>query len=209
MRAIAALVQEHAADRGDRCIGAGTLSHGGAYEHMDGNSTTEDDGFTQFVVTARPGLRRSAYLLCGDWHEAEDLTQNALLAVLRRWDKLRWPDAAAGYARAAMYRIFISERRHVRWRLETTHAEVPEPDRASADGDGDGDGSENSIADRIVLLEALGRLPPRQRAAVMLRYIEDLDVTRTAEILECEPSTIRSQTARALATMRLVMTNHR
>jgi RNA polymerase sigma-70 factor (sigma-E family) len=178
---------------------------GGACEHMYGNSTAEDDRFTQFVATARPGLRRSAYLLCGDWHEAEDLTQNALLAVLRRWDKLRWPEAAAGYARAAMYRIFISERRHVRWRLETTHAEVPEPDKASADGDG----GENAVADRIVLLEALGRLPPRQRAAVMLRYIEDLDVTRTAEILECEPSTIRSQTTRALATMRLVMSNYR
>ena len=181
------------------------MSHGGVCEHVDGKSTAEDDGFTRFVATARPGLRRSAYLLCGDWHEAEDLAQNALLAVLRRWDKLRWPEAAAGYARAAMYRIFISERRHVRWRLETTHAEVP--DKPSADGGGGG--CENAVTDRMVLLEALGQLPPRQRAAVMLRYIEDLDVTRTAEILECEPSTIRSQTTRALATMRVVMSNYR
>jgi RNA polymerase sigma-70 factor (sigma-E family) len=160
----------------------------------------DDGAFTDFVVKARPGLRRSAYLLCGDWHEADDLTQNALLAVLRRWGDLTWPEAAAGYARAAMYRIFVSDRRHARWRLESTRSEVPDQPAA-------GDNESDQTADRVVLLAALQELSPRQRAAVVLRYMEDLDVTRTAEILQCAPSTIRSQTTRALVTMRLILTD--
>ncbi|MBR7833760.1 SigE family RNA polymerase sigma factor [Actinospica durhamensis] len=153
----------------------------------------KDDGFAQFVSEVRPGLRRHAYLLCGDWHEAEDLVQNTLLAVLLRWDRLLWPEAARGYTRTTLYRTFLSERRHARWSTETSRAEVPE--RAA-------DEQFDAVGDRLILAAALRELPARQRAAVMLRYLEDLDVTHTAQILECAPATVRSQTTRALASMR-------
>ena len=156
----------------------------------------KDDGFAQFVSEVRPGLRRHAYLLCGDWHEAEDLVQSTLLAVLLHWDRLHWPEAARGYARTTLYRTFLGERRHARWTAETPRAELPE---LGADAEIE------AVAERLALVAALRELPARQRAAVMLRYLEDLDVARTAQILECAPATVRSQTTRALATMRATL----
>jgi len=165
----------------------------------DTDQGTKDYGFARFVSATRPSLRRHAYLLCGDWHEAEDLAQSTLLAVLLQWGRLYHPEAACGYARTTLYRIFLNDRRHARWRAEVSRAEVPE---RVAEPESEG------VADHLDLAAVLRELPPRQRAAVLLRYIEDLDIKRTAEILECEASTVRSQTARALATMRIALSKH-
>jgi RNA polymerase sigma-70 factor (sigma-E family) len=168
---------------------------------MDVDSVyTEGDGFTQFVTRERPRLRRTAYLLCWEWHEAEDLVQEALIVVLRRWNHLDHPSAAGGYARRIIYRIYIDNHRHVRWGREALQATMPDATGTDVDDD--------TIADRLILSHALRQLPPRQRAAVVLRYFEDLDVAQTAEVLACKPATIRSQTARALATMRTAISKY-
>lgn len=91
-----------------------------------------------------------------------------------------------------MYRLYIDNRRHVRWRREVLQAGVPDATAAIAD--------DGNIAEWSILYATLRELPPRQRAAVVLRYVEDLDVAQTAQILGCAPATVRSQTARALAT---------
>ncbi|ETK37136.1 SigE family RNA polymerase sigma factor [Microbispora sp. ATCC PTA-5024] len=153
-----------------------------------------DDEFSRYVREARPALRRTAFLLSADWHEADDLVQRTLIALHRRWDTLRQRDKIAGYARTVMLRLIISDRRSHRWSREVLHDLPPEPD-PSPDPYG-------LVLDRLLLMNALAGLGPRQRAAVVLRYWEDRTVEETASALGSEGSTVRSQTVRALASLR-------
>ena len=148
--------------------------------------------FTTFVADVRPALHRAALLLTGEFHEAEDLVQDTLIAVLGRWDQLLVPSAAPGYARRTMVRTFINDRRHVRWQREILRAPQDLPDRAVVP----------AAAGDVALASVLADLPPRERAAVVIRYFYDRTVADTAEELGCAPPTVRSQTARALRTMR-------
>lgn len=161
------------------------------------NHTGHDD-FTEFVRQTRPGLRRAAYLMCWEWHETDDLVQDALMVVLRQWDVLKCPGTAGGYARRTMYRIYVDRHRLVRWQRETLQSDLPETAGPAV--------GQDHIPDRMMLHSALQELPPRQRAAVVLRFVEDLDVAQTAQLLGCEPATVRSQTTRALATMKVALT---
>jgi len=154
------------------------------------------DQFSAFVAAARPGLRRTALFLIGEQHAAEDLVQETLIAVYQRWDQLRAPDAASGYAHHAMFRIFISDRRHVRWRRETLRAPADLPDPPTDGGYHDTDG---------LLEQVLATLPPRQRAILVLRYYHDQSVADTAKTLGCTSATVRSQTTRALRAARKVL----
>jgi RNA polymerase sigma-70 factor (sigma-E family) len=160
-------------------------------------SRKREDEFSRYVRARRPSLRRTAFLLVNDWHEADDLVQKTLVAVYRRWDALDRREALAAYTRRAMLRQFISERRSKRWSREFCSADPPEPPPAADETAG--------LPDRLVLLNALAELAPRQRAAVVLRYWEDLSVDETAHLLKCSPATIRSQTTRALATLRAAL----
>lgn len=145
-------------------------------------------------VTARYGrLRRAAYLLCGDWHRAEDLVQNALARTVvaarrRRIDNL---DA---YCRTVLLRAFLDDNERHWFRRERVRSVVP--DVAIPPGD-------RTVA--LTLLQALRSLPPRQRAVVVLRYWEDRSVEETADALGVSIGTVKSHAARGLHAMREVL----
>ncbi|TDB81361.1 SigE family RNA polymerase sigma factor [Actinomadura sp. KC216] len=154
-----------------------------------------DDGFSQYVKDVRSDLRRRAFLLCGDWFEADDLTQKTLVKVFLQWPHLDNRGTLTGFTRTVMIRIYISDRRAARWSREILVAHHPEPEAVERD----------HFDDRLLLLSALDRLGHRQRAVIVLRYWEHLTVRETADALGCSPGTVRSQASRALSTLRTVL----
>jgi RNA polymerase sigma-70 factor (sigma-E family) len=153
--------------------------------------------FTEYVRTQRPALRRIAFRLTADWYEADDLVQRTLIVLLSRWERLDQHDKIGPYVYTVMNRLLISDRRSHRWSSEILHEWPPEPDPALD--------TSAYFGDRLLLMNALEHLAPKQRAAVVLRYWHDRSVEDTAQALGCMCSTVRSQTARALATLRSVL----
>jgi RNA polymerase sigma-70 factor (sigma-E family) len=147
-------------------------------------------GFDEFVAARSPRLLRVAYLLTRDWGEAEDLLQTALMKAWFAWGRLDHEPEA--YVRRIIATTFISWRRR-RWTSEVSHADLPE--RPAPDGTG-------VIDDRHGLWPALGRLPKRQRAVLVLRYFEDLTEAQVAAALGISVGTVKSQASRALAKLR-------
>ena len=154
------------------------------------------EAFRAYVQARSPALLRTAYLLTGSQHDAEDLLQTALAKTYLAWDRVRDRDALDGYVRRTLVNTRTSwwRRRRVD---EWTAAEVPEPRGAGDDRD---------VADDVVVHEALwsalARLPRKQRAAVVLRYYEDLSEAETADVLGVTVGTVKSTTSRALARLR-------
>jgi RNA polymerase sigma-70 factor (sigma-E family) len=153
----------------------------------------DEEEFTALFVGRAPALRRTAYLLCGDWHLAEDLVQNAFSRVYAAWRRIRRPDSVEAYLRRTLVRAFIDDRRGS-WSRQHPREELPEIESRA-----------EPIDDRLYLLWALDQLPPRQRACLVLRFFEDYTVKATARALGCRQGTIKSQTARGLATLRRVL----
>jgi RNA polymerase sigma-70 factor (sigma-E family) len=148
-----------------------------------------EDEFIGFVRASQVRFRRLAYLVCGDWHQAEDIVQTALTKVYIHWARIRVDEGPEAYARRAVMNAAIDERRRP-WRRE--HAVSDVPDAPSV--------VEPSMDTRVV--EALRSLGSRQRAVVALRFIEDLDVGHTAQILGISTGTVKSQTAKGLEALR-------
>ena len=149
--------------------------------------------FASFVRTRSPALIRTAFLLTGDQHLAEDLVQTALARTHLSWHRLSAVGCAEAYTRKTMYHQQISWwRRRVRTAEVVTAAppEVPSSDHTDV------------AAVRLVLRNALQRLTPKQRAVLVLRFYEDRSEKETAEELGCSVGTVKSQTARALARLR-------
>lgn len=142
--------------------------------------------FTEFYLARRRALRRTAYLVVRDWHTAEDLTQQSMVKLYAAWPRVR-SETVDAYARRTVINECLSHLRRVR--------EVPVdqlPDRAERS-------SEPSSLD---LGAALDLLPPRQCAIVALRFIDDLSVADVADALSVTEGTVKSQTSKALATLR-------
>lgn len=156
--------------------------------------------FVEYFVARRDAVRRSAYLLCGDWHRADDLTQTAFVALHRRWRGIRDRAALDAYLRRTLVRAVIDESRRP-WRRERFTGDFPDTPDSAVGVPELGD----SVAVRSALLAGLRRVPPRQRAVLVLRFWEGLDVVGVAEVLRCSPGTVKSQTARGLATLRAVL----
>ncbi|MBO0867037.1 MAG: SigE family RNA polymerase sigma factor [Micromonosporaceae bacterium] len=154
--------------------------------------------FREYAAGRLDRLRRTAYLLCGDWHAADDLASTVLVKLLRHWRRISTVDDLDGYVRRMLLRAWLDERRRP-WRREHPTAELPEP-AAPADPGGRDDGG---VVNRVTLVTHLAMLPPRRRAVLVLRFFEDLSVEQTAEVLGCSTGTVKSQTARALETMRI------
>lgn len=148
--------------------------------------------FTEFVVSRSHALLRAAYALTGDRHAAEDLVQQALAKAFLRWRRISGD--VEPYVRRIIYHDSATRWRRRRTRAETIVADPPDVTLV-------GDGVENAHL-RLVLRRALLALPPRQRAVLVLRYLEDKSVEETAGILGCRPGTVASQASRALEKLR-------
>lgn len=131
-----------------------------------------EESFRAFARTQTTQLRRSAYLLCGDWHLAEDLVQNTLVKLYRAWWRVN-ENTAVRYARKTLMRVWLDERRRPWRRVERRHGAVPE--RAHSENDPAVLGQRGVTRDLV--LNALSGLPSRQRAVLVLRYWEDLPVS--------------------------------
>ncbi|GAA3004305.1 SigE family RNA polymerase sigma factor [Actinokineospora diospyrosa] len=151
-----------------------------------------DRDFAEYFGARSSGMRGTAYLLCGDWHRAEDLVQTAFVKLYRVWDKLVERDKLDGYTRQILVRTFLDETRRGFFKRETVTEDTG--DHACPHN--------GSVEDRLVLLRALTRVPARQRAALVLRYWEDLSLEETARVMGCSEGTVKSQAARGLDNLR-------
>lgn len=158
----------------------------------------DEDSFRHYALRYGAGLRRSAYLFCGDWHLAEDLMQQTLVKVYRSWSRVQHDESLANYGRTVLLRTWLDEKRRP-WR-RTEHTEAAPPETADPRDD-PADGVHRMWA-RDLVHRALLRLPPRQRAALVLRYFDDLSVAETAVVMRCSEGTVKSQTARGLDALR-------
>ncbi len=155
--------------------------------------TDVDAEFGDFVAARAGALMRLAWLLAPDSAAADDLLQTALLRTYLRWRRVDEPEA---YVRRVLVTVAADERRRP-WRRETSVDAVPErPDPAD---------STAAVDETEHLRAALADLPPRQRAAVVLRYREDLSAAQTAELLGCSEGTARSQATRGLDKLRAAL----
>lgn len=162
--------------------------------------TTVDADFADFVRARQHHLIRAARLYCGDHHGAEDLVQDALVKLASRWESVREgsPDA---YVRRILYRDAVSRWR--KWGREVPYAAEP-GDRSPFDTER-ADAASEAWVEGADVRQALRRLPPRQRAVVVLRYYEDLSERDIADALGCSPGTVKSQASKALNTLRTLL----
>lgn len=157
----------------------------------------EEQEFAEYFVRRQEAVRRTAYMLCGDWHRADDLAQTAFVTLHRRWRKIRDRGALDAYVRKTLVRAVIDESRRP-WRRERFVEELPEPVPST-------EGVAEQVATREALLQGLRAVPPRQRAVLVLRYFEGLDVAAAAVALGCTEGTVKSQTARGLVALRTAL----
>jgi len=168
-------------------------------------SPQDEAAFREFVAAARPRLVRTAYLLCGDPHEAHDLVQVTLMRVHRRWRSIERTDLPQAYARKVLVNLAASFwRRRLRAPLValTAAGEPGQPEPAQPD-------PTTALADRAELWEAVMALPPRTRAVLVLRYFEDLTEADTAAALGCSIGSVKSQASRGLVRLREQLTAQR
>jgi RNA polymerase sigma-70 factor (sigma-E family) len=161
--------------------------------------SVRDREFVEYVNARRPVLVRTAYLVCGDWHEAEDLVQVALVRLYGAWPRVRRDGREDAYVRRIVVNAHLDR---LRWRARRREVLVREPfeppGREAAKWD------EPPAADR--LRHALRELPPGRRAVVVLRFYVGLTVEETAGELGLAVGTVKSQCSRALASLRVALT---
>ena len=162
---------------------------------MSMRSAETEVSFEDFVRARTGSLLRTALLLTGQRAEAEDLVQIALERAYRHWPRICRSEGPERYVRKILARASAE-----RWRRLARRPERAMP--AAEHGPVEQDRT-NEIADRDYLLRALAALPPRQRAVVVLRYFDDLSEAETAQMLGCSLGTVKSQTARGLARLRV------
>ena len=152
--------------------------------------------FAGYFAVAHDRVRRRAYVICGDWHWADDLTQAAFIRLAEAWHRVQDRQALDAFVRTCLIRAYLAETRRVWRRREQSWAEPPET--AGIDGADD-------VAQRLLFERALRRLSPRQRVTLVCRYYQGLDVAQTAAALGCSAGTVKSQTAKGLAALRVVL----
>lgn len=150
--------------------------------------------FTQYATIAVSRLRDTAYLMCRDWHLADDLTQTALTKLYLAWPRVAKAEDVDAYARKVLLRSLLDHRRR-RSTGEVITSTVPETSDAAG----------SSAELRLTLIDALGLLRPVDRAIVVLRYWEDYSVEQVASLLELREGAVRTRSMRALAKLREVL----
>jgi RNA polymerase sigma-70 factor (sigma-E family) len=155
----------------------------------------EEREFRDFVFQRLSGLRRTAYLMCGDVHGADDIVSAALANLVRRWrqvSRMEHPDA---YLRRMLVSAFLDEKRRP-WRHEQPTEVLPEPEPVDA----------GEVVDRVTLIALLRQLPPRRRAVLVLRFYCDLSVEATADALGVATGTVKAHTHHGLTELRGMLT---
>lgn len=150
--------------------------------------------FEQFMAARWQPLVRTAYVLTGNQQDAEDMAQTALTNAYSVWPRIRKADDVTIYVHKILINVYRTARRRRRV-LEVLTSAVPERHGAAA-------AAADSLHDRDEVARALAVLPPRQRAVIVLRYLEDLTEAQTASVLGCSVGTVKSQTSKALAKLR-------
>jgi RNA polymerase sigma-70 factor (sigma-E family) len=161
---------------------------------MSGTTGTKGVDFEEFAQARSPQLLRTACLLTGDWHLAEDVVQETLGKLYRSWWRIRVMDAPVAYAHTTLVRTFLSARRPRRSTERPSDTMPDAPARPTGD-----------VELRLTLLDGLARLPPADRAVLVLRYWEDRSVEEAAAALRVTPGVVRSRSMRALARLRGVL----
>jgi RNA polymerase sigma-70 factor (sigma-E family) len=151
----------------------------------------EERRYTEYVSSRLPWLRKIGFLLCQDWHRADDLAQGTITKLYVHWGRASRADNLDAYVRTMLVREYLSHQRTA-WASRVDLGALP-ADRASFDGD---------HATRLAVRTALADVAPRQRAALVLRFYCDLSVEEAADVLRCSAGTVKSQTARGLDSLR-------
>ncbi|WP_234411110.1 SigE family RNA polymerase sigma factor [Nocardioides terrigena] len=158
--------------------------------------------FAEFVAARSAALHRSAYLMVGERQLAQDLLQEALTKTYVAWPTLRDPSRAEAYTRKVITTTAISWYRRKSWQERPSDA-IPEVSTEAR-----ADAMDDDVARREWVWTALQALPPRQRAAIVLRYYEDLTEAQTAAALGCAVGTVKSQVHAGLASLRKTLDAH-
>ena len=159
----------------------------------DDRTTRRDADFSAYLAARQPSLLRTAYLLTGNRHDAEDLVQTAFAKLYLSWDKVRDRGSVDGYVR----RILVNEHSSLwrrAWKRRESSQDHTTFDAPVHDAHDDGQGT--------ALWDVVQTLPRKARAVLVLRYYEELSEAETAEVLGISVGTVKSQTSRALATLR-------
>lgn len=148
--------------------------------------------YVDYVSSRLTWLRKIAFLLCQDWHHADDVAQAAITKLYVHWRTASRADNLDGYVRRIVVHEFLGIKRTA-WASRVDLSGDPPDDLV---------GPEDDPTTRMVVRRALAEVPPRQRAALVLRYYCELSVDETAAALGCAPGTVKSQTARGLQSLR-------
>src|SRR5690348_9264192 len=159
-----------------------------------GMRTELEREYVDYVSVRLPHLHRLAYLLCSDAHQADDIVQAALTSLYVGWKRACGADNLDAYVNRIVVRRYLDERRR-RWARVLLGDAVPE--QASSD--------EHGFEERDELVTALRELPKGQRAVLVLRFLGDMSVDDTAEVLGCSVGNVKSKASRELATLRGVL----
>lgn len=164
-------------------------------ERRDGRDPSDAD-FTEYVVARATHLREVAYLICGDWHRAQDLTQIALAKLYVAWPKIQQIASVDAYAKRILLNEYLGQQRRRSWSerpsdvLPQAAARAARPEQTEL---------------RLTLLQALELLTPTRRAVVVLRYWEDHSVETVGEMLRMSPAAVKSASLRGLADLRQML----
>ncbi|WP_051367110.1 SigE family RNA polymerase sigma factor [Hamadaea tsunoensis] len=156
--------------------------------------STEENEYVEYVRSRLPRLHRVAYLVLGDADRADDAVQDALAVLYRRWNRLAGVSSLDAYVHTMVVRACLAYQRRS-WARVLLRGEPP--DRTVA--------PDTTADDRLVLRAALRRLPERQRAAVILRFLCDLPVDETARVLGCSEGTVKSRVHHGLRALRTTL----
>ena len=163
---------------------------------MRENPRPGDDSYVSYVTARLPALQRAAFLLCGgDVHRADDVVQATITRLYQHWKRVSRSDNIDAYVHRMLVHAVVDERRHSWSRVQLGGRPME-----AVGGD-----PHSGVDERGSLVAALRRLPPRQRAVLVMRFLLDRPIEEVAEALNCSAGTVKSQSSRGLETLRSML----
>jgi RNA polymerase sigma-70 factor (sigma-E family) len=168
--------------------------------------SVDEQAFREYAETRTPHLLRAAYLMCGDWHRAQDLVATTMVKLYVAWRRAQRVEHLDAYVNRMLLRVWLDEKRRP-WRREHVTEHLPDLVGGGPDAAGVADHAID-VERRDALRRLLDGIPARQRTVLVLRFYQDLSVEQTAEVLGVSPGAVRQLTARALAAVRAAAAVH-